>query len=270
MLVPKVILLSIDIKQQIVDILMFRASWFVVVIGVLQIIYTGLIRIKADLLFLSLATFILFILGYFIQANYDDLLSIIGNNIYIQSNELPNRFPFCLNICMMMSPFFLLGIIYRHLESRIRIPNTWKLIGGLLIGYIGLMSLDRCFFDSHIVVATNSYKNLLLILIYALVGIFTLVLISKKVNNIRFVNYIGRYSLLFYYLNAFVLRIVKIVLSRLHIDVEHAWVVVIGAFIAIIITFLMVIFINRYLPVLSGQKDAFNKISKALNLNIQW
>ena len=76
MLVPKVILLSIDIKQQIVDILMFRASWFVVVIGVLQIIYTGLIRIKADLLFLSLATFILFILGYFIQANYDDFLSI--------------------------------------------------------------------------------------------------------------------------------------------------------------------------------------------------
>lgn len=270
MLVPKVILLDIDAKQQIIDVLMFKGSWFVVVIGVLQIIYTCLIRIKADFLFLSLATIILFILGYFIQANYDDLLSLMGNNIYIQSQELPNRFPFCLNICMMMSPFFLFGIIYRHFERRIRIPYTWKLIGGLLVGYIGLMSLDRCFFDSHIVVVTNSYKNLLLILIYALVGIFTLILISKKVGTIRLVNYIGRYSLLFYYLNAFVLRVVKIVLLRLHIDVESIWIVVIGAFIAIILTFPIVMFINRYLPVLSGQKDAFNKISKALNLNIQW
>jgi hypothetical protein len=53
-------LLDIDAEQQIIDVLMFRASWFVVVIGVLQIIYTCLIRIKADLLFVSLATIILY------------------------------------------------------------------------------------------------------------------------------------------------------------------------------------------------------------------
>lgn len=55
MLGPKIMLLDIDAEQQIIDVLMFRASWFVVVIGVLQIIYTCLIRIKADLLFVSLA-----------------------------------------------------------------------------------------------------------------------------------------------------------------------------------------------------------------------
>ena len=82
MLGPQIMLLDIDAEQQIIDVLMFRASWFVVVIGVLQIIYTCLIRIKADLLFVSLATIILFGLGYFIQVNYDDFLSFVNNNIY--------------------------------------------------------------------------------------------------------------------------------------------------------------------------------------------
>ena len=270
MLGPKIMLLDIDAEQQIIDVLMFRASWFVVVIGVLQIIYTCLIRIKADLLFVSLVTIILFGLGYFIQVNYDDFLSFVNNNIYIQSKELPNRFPFCFNICMIMSPFFLLGIIYRHFETSILIPNSWKFIGGCVVCYIGLMGLDSCFFDSHIVVVTNSYKNLPLIFIYAFVGILSLLLISKKVSSIRFVNYIGRYSLLFYYLNAFALRIVRVVLLKLHIDLESTWSIIIGALIAVALTFPMVMFINRYLPVLSGQKEAFNRISRALNLNIQW
>lgn len=39
MLGPKIMLLDIDAEQQIIDVLMFRASWFVVVIGVLQILY---------------------------------------------------------------------------------------------------------------------------------------------------------------------------------------------------------------------------------------
>lgn len=77
MLGPKIMLLDIDAEQQIIDVLMFRASWFVVVIGVLQIIYTCLIRIKADLLFVSLATIILFGLGYFIQVNYDDFYPLL-------------------------------------------------------------------------------------------------------------------------------------------------------------------------------------------------
>lgn len=86
-----------------------------------------------------------------------------------------------------------------------------------------------------------------------------------------------RYSLiyflaicLFYYLNAFALRIVRVVLLKLHIDLESTWSIIIGALIAVALTFPMVMFINRYLPVLSGQKEAFNRISRALNLNIQW
>lgn len=165
---------------------------------------------------------------------------------------------------------FSIRIIYRHFETSILIPNSWKFIGGCVVCYIGLMGLDSCFFDSHIVVATNSYKNLPLIFIYAFVGILSLLLISKKVSSIRFVNYIGRYSLLFYYLNAFALRIVRVVLLKLHIDLESTWSIIIGALIAVALTFPMVMFINRYLPVLSGQKEAFNRISRALNLNIQW
>jgi hypothetical protein len=42
------------------------------------------------------------------------------------------------------------------------------------------MGLDSCFFDSHIVVATNSYKNLPLIFIYAFVGILSLINIEKS------------------------------------------------------------------------------------------
>ena len=120
-----------------------------------------------------------FLSGYLFQSAVQLLIGI-NNNIYIQSKELPNRFPFCFNICMIMSPFFLLGIIYRHFETSILIPNSWKFIGGCVVCYIGLMGLDSCFFDSHIVVVTNSYKNLPLIFIYAFVGILSLINIEKS------------------------------------------------------------------------------------------
>jgi len=54
------------------------------------------------------------------------------------------------------------------------------------------------------------------------------------------------------------------VLLKLHIDLESTWSIIIGALIAVALTFPMVMFINRYLPVLSGQKEAFNRISRAL------
>lgn len=89
---------------------------------------------------------------------------------------------------MIMSPFFLLGIIYRHFETSILIPNSWKFIGGCVVCYIGLMGLDSCFFDSHIVVATNSYKNLPLIFIYAFVGILSLLLLDSSLEFVGMVS----------------------------------------------------------------------------------
>lgn len=105
-----------------------------------------------------------------------------------------------------------------------------------------------------------------------------LIMICEKVEVIKPINYIGENTLLFYYFNVIMLRIAGMLYDK-GMGLAH-WNelkesfgycnYIIVTLMAIIGTFPVVWLINKYLPLLAGRKETYNKISRKLNLNINW
>ena len=98
---------------------MLRASWFVIAIAVTQLVYSVVLCIKSSVRNIIVSTGIMFLLGYVLVVVYRDLPEWFVENHWLHSKELPNRLPACVNLAFVQSPFFALGILYRHFECRI-------------------------------------------------------------------------------------------------------------------------------------------------------
>ncbi len=203
-ILPKVWFYKADINQLAIDVVMFRASWFVIVIGLFQLVYALVLYKNPSRIKLLVATAIMFAIGYWSVFFYEELPLWISNSVWLQSPKLPNRFPFCLNIALVMCPFFYLGIVYRQIEDRIKIS-----FGGLvamIVVYTIAMIVDREYVGSNITVVTHRYLNLPLVFLYGLLGTMVVIEISKRIYKFKFVNYIGKHSILFYFLNGVTLQ----------------------------------------------------------------
>lgn len=255
-ILPKTLFYKADINQLIIDVVMFRASWFVVVIGLFQLVYALALHKSPSNIKLLIVTTIMFAIGYLSVFFYEDLPLWISNSAWLQSPILPNRFPFCLNIALVMCPFFYLGIVYRQIESRIKIS-----LGGLvamIAAYMVVMIIDKRYIGSNITVATHGYINLPLAYLYGLLGTMVMIEISKRIHKFKFINYIGKHSILFYFLNGvalqFVSRIANIIAFDCKIHGGGYWSIILIAAIACAITFPVVWLISRYMPFLEGGK----------------
>lgn len=203
-ILPKVLFYKADVNQLAIDVVMFRASWFVVVIGIFQLVYALILHKNPSNTKLLIVTAIMFTVGYLSVFFYEDLPAWISNSVWLQSPMLPNRFPFCLNIAFVMCPFFYLGIVYRHMENRIKIS-----FGGLIAmiaAYIMVIIVDKQYVGSNITVATHGYINLPLAFLYGLLGTMVVIETSKRIYKFKFINYIGKHSILFYFLNGIALQ----------------------------------------------------------------
>lgn len=255
-ILPKALFYKADINQLAIDVVMFRASWFVVVIGLFQLIYALALYKNPSNIKLLIVTIIMFVTGYLSVFFYEDLPLWISNSAWLQSPMLPNRFPFCLNIALVMCPFFYLGIVYRQIEGRIKIP-----LGGLvamIAAYIIVMIVDKQYIRSNITVAIHEYVNLSLVFLYGLLGTMVVIEISKRIYKFKFINYIGKHSILFYFLNGivlqFVTKIANVIINNTAINRGGYQNVILIAAIACAITFPVVWLISRYIPFLEGGK----------------
>ncbi|WP_297676538.1 acyltransferase family protein [uncultured Bacteroides sp.] len=219
-ILPKALYYQTDINQLTIDVVMFRASWFVVVIGLLQLVYAFVLHKNPSNIKLHVVTVTMFAIGYLSVFFYEDLPLWVSNSAWLQSPMLPNRFPFCLNIALVMCPFFYLGIVYRQIESRIKIS-----FGGLvaiIAAYITIMIVDKQCIGSSITVVTHKYVNLPLVYLYGLLGTMVVIEISKKIYKFKFINYIGKHSILFYFLNGvalqFTTKIANIITNNTNIN----------------------------------------------------
>ena len=255
-ILPKVLFYKADVNQLAIDVVMFRASWFVVVIGIYQLVYAIVLHKNPSNIKLLIVTTLMFAIGYLSVFFYEDLPLWISNSAWLQSPMLPNRFPFCLNIALVMCPFFYLGIVYRQIEGRIKIS-----FGGLvaiIAAYIIVMIVDKQYIGSNITVATHEYVNLPLAFLYGLLGTMVVIEISKRIYKFKFISYIGKHSILFYFLNAaalqFVSKIANIITNNACINRGGYQNVILVAAIACAMTFPVVWFISRYIPFLEGRK----------------
>lgn len=271
--IPKVIIGHAALKQIIIDILMLRASWFVIAIAVMQLMFALVLKIKPSISNLLIATGVFFVIGYLFVLMYRDCPQWILDSPWLYSAELPNRLPGCINLALVQSPFFAFGILFRHYEKNIpeRLFGGGYMIISFLLYAILYLWIDHKYIGSSMCVVTDSYNNILLIFLIGIIGIWAIMCISHQIKCWRPVNYIGRYSLLFYFLNGGVLTIVSPVMKKLSFLDPNLY---LNQFLVAVIStaamYPMVWFINKYLPIITGNKDSFNRLSKTLRINIKW
>ena len=115
--IPKIIMDGIDVQQYWIDVIMLRASWFVISIAVMQLIYSALLNCRPSIVNLILSTILMFCIGYAFVVLYRNPPCWLTGNPWIYSKVLPNRLPACLNLALVQCPFFALGILFRHYEG---------------------------------------------------------------------------------------------------------------------------------------------------------
>lgn len=273
MAVPKVILGHSNIQQIFIDIIMLRASWFVIAIAVMQIIYSLILIIKPTVKNLIISTGVIFILGYSLVVIYRDIPDWLLKNPWLQSKDLPNRLPACVNLAFVQSPFFALGILFRCYRNKIseKIINNKFFIISILLYIVVYIYIDHNYIGSSMCVVVNQYNNILFIFLIGVIGIWGLMCLSFKIKVCKPINYIGRNSILFYFLNGAMLTILPPLMNKItFMDSYNYLCQFIVAVIATITMFPCVWFINKYLPILNGNKDSFNKMSKIFGLKIVW
>lgn len=273
MALPKIVLGHSNAQQIFIDIVMLRASWFVIAIAVMQLIYSVVLCIKSSVGSIIVSTGIMFLLGYVLVVIYRDLPEWFVENPWLHSKELPNRLPACVNLAFVQSPFFALGILYRHFEYRIPKYLIWDkkyLMISLLLYIVMYIYIDHSYIGSSMCVVMNQYNNILFIFFIGLLGIWALMCISFRIQNWKPINYIGRYSILFYFLNGSVLTFVSPIMKKFaFLNPDNYFNQFLVAVIATAVMFPCVWFINKYLPILSGNRDSFNKLSKIMGLKFQ-
>ena len=277
-LLPKLVLLNNDWRVSICDIFLLRASWFVIAIGVLQMLYAITIKIVRNMPQFLLCSIVFTLIGYGFIMLYRNLPDWISMSPILHSNSMPGCFPACVNLAFMASPFFSLGVLYRKYENKIKLNANLVLGIFVFLVYMMIMYLDHLTIRTSFTFASCESSNYLLVIFYFIIAMSSLIMLCKKVDTVKPLNYIGENTLLFYYFNILMLRVVGmlynkfIVLANLNSFKENIGYgnYIIVTFFAIIGTFPIVWFINKYMPLLTGNKAAFNKLSKKLRLNINW
>lgn len=95
--------------------------------------------------------------------------------------------------------------------------------------------------------------------------------ISYWVQKWRPLNYIGKHSILFYFLNGGALTITAMLLRRIpQLNPASLFAQMICVMMAVGLLLLFTWVINKYFPLLVGDKATFNKWSERLKLNIRW
>ena len=273
---PKVLIGHTTTEQIIIDILMLRASWFVIAIAAMQLLFAMVLKLRDSIENLLVSTGVFFAIGYLFVLMYRDCPQWILDNPWLHSEELPNRLPACINLALVQSPFFALGIVFRHYENVSLILDKIVNWGGYLIISVLLyvvlyLWIDHRYIGSSMCVATDSYNNILLIFLIGIIGIWMVMCISHKIGCWKPINYIGKYSLLFYFLNGGVLTLVSPLMRKLpFLDSNCFFNKFLVAVIATLLMLPMVWFINKYLSIITGNKESFNRISKRLGLNNNW
>ena len=278
---PKIVLLHYDWKETAQNILLLRASWFVIAIGVLQMLYAITMKYVRNVGPFIIISLIYGLIGYGCLLFYRDLPTWFLENGLLYSKEMPGCMPACINLAFLSTPFFSLGVLYRKFEGQILPPPIGNCgVIGLLIAivYCVLMIVDHRFWFTSFTYSSCLCTNFGLNIMYFIISMSALIMVCKKVDVIKPLNYIGENTLLFYYFNVLMLRVAGMFYDK-GMELTH-WNEVKGSLgygnyiivtlMAVIGTFPLVWFINKYLPFLAGRKDVYNKISRRLNLNINW
>lgn len=247
----KIVFQGWSFEKAVTEILLGWASWFVVALGMAQLIFIVILHFTKSPAKIFLSSVVSIAAGYVIMRLH------------------PQNLPYCFNNALFVVFFFGLGLLYRLYEPKFESWISRRSFAMIAIPYFILTFIDSRTVETHGYIGLNQYNNFCLYLVYAVVGIFMMLCFCKSFPTVKALNYIGRNSLIFYYLNGAVLTLLAIAVRTAGVNVTYP-VILLCALLACGIIIPVSMFINRYLPIMTGKKDAFNRISRKLHLNIEW
>ena len=258
-LIPKTIAYGNSLSDGIWLILTGKASWFVVALGGAQILFALLLRITKNVLHILIFMFLSLGAGYIVKLQHLTTL------------------PFCFDSTLLVIFFFGLGFLYRIYEQQASrlIPISFKNLAGLTAFYFTAITVDAHFWGTPAYLFnTTSYHNFPLHILYAITGIGMMLLFVRTVPCPKILSFIGRNSLIFYYLNGGSTKIIYTISQKvgihqncIHLPLYGTIAVFLMSCVCLSITS---VFIRRYCPILTGDKDAFNRLMQRLKLNINF
>lgn len=217
------------------------AIWFLVSLFITNVYFFIIHSIfKGHTISIVVATCICGIIGYYMNCM----------NIYL---------PMWLDTSMTALPFFVMGYITRHnthfLSSTFcHMHYLYALISLLLL--ISVIAINMLLRTQLIDYDLNSYNmNIICLYIGGLSGIFLILFISKKLNKVYLISYIGRYSIVVLCTHILYIFIIRNILYQFSIPQNLGYINTSIFLFVILISIPTIKYGIKYLPSIFSQKD---------------
>lgn len=259
--IPKAFFNGTTVLQGLRDIALGWASWFVVALAVGELMFALCLKYTKNLkIIIAFAVFSLFI-GYIIKEIY------------------PMRLPYYIDRAFIVIVFLVIGFLYRIYEDKIHQLikiNYYSFLSFLLL-YALLEYLDYKYLHIADNFHTLEYNHYLLFYIYAVVGTMMVILFARVVSTSRFLCFVGQNSLVFYFLNSGGMKLLTLPINKLLACLPENIVGNLGGLkiILLVVCVCMCItpivwLIERYCPIIIGDKASFNTLAKKLHMKISF
>lgn len=165
------------------------------------------------------------------------------------------QYPWYIRTVFLANVYFSLGIIAKSWNERfIKLIHN-KLWGGVsILLYIVLVILDNCFQIQSGTFNGNDFNNYPYFFVESIVGIIGLLFVCTQWTKCnKYIQYIGKSSLLFFLFQSKIHLLTAKVAHYLDIDTGQFLYGIIGASIVILILSPVVYIVNKCIPIMSGK-----------------
>lgn len=263
--IPKYLISGEPLSEGFENLLLGYASWFVVALGGSQVLFALLLRwCKRKWVY------VLFMIASLLLGWGEKALGM-------------GRLPYCFDSTLVVNFYFGLGMFYRWNETRVnkRLKDSWSNLVLLAVVFFVLTWFDRCYLHTcEALFNVLDFTNFPLAVAYSLIGIAMMTIFSKKFCQPRWIRFVGRNSLVFYYLNGGIAHAMVVLLSAVGLTALFQQAAYPSAMRYVFLFFLLLCValtisliawaIRRYAPLLIGDKESFNRMAVRLGLSIRF
>ena len=217
------------------SILLGQASWFVAALIVAELLFALAIHFSCERL-LPLAFFALLSL----------LLAIVFNHLSLQ-------LPWQVENALLAVPFLFLGYTFHHYESSLTKRRKTVLAIILLVLFLTakLLVIDK---QISLLVNPLRISNFIIFLTSTLSFIFLLIVLARQLPECKWLQWVGRHSLVYYFFCGAAPALVTFLLRRLGLSYTGNYLLVLLAFsLVVALTTIIAFLIYHYLPKLVGK-----------------
>lgn len=187
------------------------------------------------------------------------LLSVfvsVGGYFYIKL--INYKLPWQFENAMVMTVFIYLGYLYHYLEQRLeKIERKNCLCFLVTLTYIASVMV----YDNKVNIHSEKYGLFFLFMISAIIGVYAISLICKNLSLSAMLTkctcafqWVGMNTFVYYAFQSKVIKIVKLIAGRLHLDVNSYVGVIVTALVVCALLAIPAYIIKEYLPFLLGNK----------------